>query len=242
MDREQYDIMYRAEGSHWWYRGMRRNTLALLQQFLAPGRTYSILDAGCGTGGTTEDLMRFGVVTGIDFSADALGYAASRGLRRLVCGSVERLPFADHTFDLVTSFDVIYHWGVADERAALAEFRRVLRPGGLALVRLPAFNWLRGAHDVAIHTQRRLTVGEPSARMREVGFEIVHATYANTMLFPLAVLKRTVDRFLPAAPADLTVPPTPVNLAFEAVLSLEVPIARRVGLPVGLSTVVLGRA
>src|SRR5262245_40242611 len=152
MDREQYAIMYEVEQTHWWYRGMRRSTRALLRRYLRSGQTYEILDAGCGTGGTTEDLYEFGRVTGIDFSTDALGFAASRGIGRLVRGSVEQLPFPDHTFDLVTSFDVIYHRAVIDERAALAEFRRVLRPGGLALVRLPAYDWLRGAHDVVIHT------------------------------------------------------------------------------------------
>src|SRR5262245_12182683 len=145
MDREQYEIMYQVEQAHWWYRGMRRNTRALLRRFLAPGRTYDVLDAGCGTGGTTEDLLEFGCVTGVDFSTEALGYATSRGLHRLVQGSVEQLPFPAATFDVVTSFGVIYHRAVVDERRALAEFRRVLRPGGFALVRLPAFDWLRGA-------------------------------------------------------------------------------------------------
>jgi SAM-dependent methyltransferase len=242
MDREQYEIMYRVEQTHWWYRGMRRNTRMLLRRFLAPGRTYDLLDAGCGTGGTTQDLYEFGRVIGLDFSTDALGFAASRGLHDLVRGSVEQLPFSDDRFDVVTSFDVLYHRAVGDERVALAECHRVLRPGGYALIRIPAFDWLRGAHDVVIHTERRFTVGQLTSRMRDAGFEICYASYANSILFPLALAKRLVDRYLPASPADLSVPPKPVNLAFETALALEAPIAHRVGLPVGLSTVVLGRA
>jgi ubiquinone/menaquinone biosynthesis C-methylase UbiE len=242
MDREQYEIMYQVEQTHWWYRGMRRSTRELLRRFLRPGGRYDVLDAGCGTGGTTEDLCEFGNVTGLDFSTDAIGFASSRGLKRLVRGSVEDLPFADKSFDIVTSFDVLYHRAVADERRALRESHRVLRPGGYALVRIPAFDWLRGAHDVVIHTERRFTVGQLASRMRAAGFEICYASYANSILFPLALGKRLVDRFLPAAPTDLTVPPRPVNAAFEAALALETPIAHRVGLPLGLSTVVLGRA
>lgn len=242
MDREQYEIMYRVEQTHWWYRGMRRNTRALLRRYLERGRSYAILDAGCGTGGTTQDLAEFGPVIGLDYSDEALGFAASRGLKRLVRGSVEQIPFPDRMFDVVTSFDVLYHRAVVDERAALAEFRRVLRPGGYALVRIPAFDWLRGAHDVVIHTERRMTVGQLADRMQEAGFAISYASYANSLLFPMALAKRLVDRFLPSSPADLDVPPGPVNWAFEMALALEAPFAHRVGLPVGLSTVVLGRA
>jgi SAM-dependent methyltransferase len=199
-----------------------------------------VLDAGCGTGGTTIDLAELGPVTGLDFSPDALGYAQSRGLQRLIRGSIEQLPFPDNTFDLVTCFDVLYHRAVGDERTALREFRRVLRPGGIALVRDPAFDWLRGAHDVGIHTERRFTTGQMASRFRDAGFTVEFATYGNVALFPLALAKRAVDRFIPS-PADLDVPPAPINRMFEAALSLEAPLAGRVPLPVGLSAVVLGR-
>jgi SAM-dependent methyltransferase len=240
MDQEQYTIMYEVERAHWWYQGMRRNTKALLHRYLAPGVTYKVLDAGCGTGGTTIDLAEFGQVTGVDFSTDALGYAQARGLTRLVRGSIEQLPFGDNSFDLVTCFDVLYHRAVGDERHALAEFKRVLRPGGLALVRDPAFDWLRGAHDIGIHTERRFTTQQMASRFRDVGLEVVYATYGNVALFPLALAKRAVDRFIPS-PADLDVPPPAINKLFEAALSLEAPLAGRVPLPVGLSAVVLGR-
>ncbi|HEV8613483.1 MAG TPA: class I SAM-dependent methyltransferase [Gemmatimonadales bacterium] len=241
MDAEQYRIMYEAESVHWWYRGMRQAALELLARYLAPGRTYELLDAGCGTGGTTQHLRRFGVVTGVDFSGKALRYASKRDLHRLVRASIESLPFAEGSFDAVTTFDVVYHRAVGDDRVALSELHRVLRPGGIVLIREPAFDWLRGAHDVGIHTQRRFTVGHLAERLRQAGFEVRHASYANMLLFPLAVAKRTAERFLPTAPADLSVPAAPLNLAFQAVLALERILARRVSLPVGLSAVVVGQ-
>lgn len=242
MDADQYSTMYQVERDHWWYRGMRRNMWRLLRRYLAAGRSYAILDAGCGTGGTTIELQAFGVVTGIDLWPEALGYAAARGLRRLVGGSLEQLPFQDASFDMWTSFDVLYHRAVGDEVAALREAHRVLRPGGIALLREPAFNWLRGAHDVRIHTQRRFTLEQISRGARQAGFQIEHATYGNALLFPLAFAKRTLERFLPAAMADLSVPPKPINALFEAILALEGPVATRVPLPVGLSVVVVARA
>lgn len=234
--------MYEVEQTHWWYRGMRRNTRRLLDRFLALGRTYDVLDAGSGTGGTTQDLERYGVVTSLDYSPEALAFCATRGLQRLVRGTIEDLPFAGGSFDLVTSFDVICTREVADDLKALTEFRRVLRPGGIALVRLPAFDWLWGEHDAAVHTVRRYTTGQLSDRMQQAGFEILYATYGNVLLFPLAMAKRAAEKFLPAGPADLSVPPKPINLAFEAALSIEEPLSRLVKLPAGLSAVAVGRA
>lgn len=243
MDAEQYRIMYEVEQTHWWYRGIRRNAEALLRRYLAPGRSYDLLDAGCGTGGTTVFLQRFGVVTGVDFSPEALGFSQSRGLKRLIRGSVSQLPFPDQRFDALTCFDVLYHRGVADVVEGLTEFRRVLRPGGIVLIREPAFDWLRGSHDVGIHTERRLTVGDLHSSMRRAGFEVLAGTYANMVLFPLAVAKRTAERWLHLEfPADLTVPAAPVNAALEAVLTLESFVVRRASLPVGLSAFALGRA
>jgi len=242
LDRDQYAIMYDVEGRHWWYRGMRTLNRALLRRYLTPGRRYDLLDAGCGTGGSTRDLREFGTVTGLDFSTDALSFAAKRGLTRLVQGSVEQLPFPDASFDVVTSFDVIYHRAVRDERAALREAHRVLRPGGLALVRIPAFDGLRGAHDVVIHTERRMTVGQLVDCVEQAGFSIEYASYGNTLLFPVAVAKRLADSVISGAPADLSVPPATVNRLLTCLLTAEAGLTGRVSLPIGLSSIVLGRA
>jgi len=243
LDAEQYRIMYEVEQTHWWYRGIRKNAEALLRRYLAPGRSYDVLDAGCGTGGTTIFLQRFGTVTGVDFSSDALGFAQARGLHRLARASVSQLPFPDARFDALTCFDVLYHRGVADVVETLKEFRRVLRPGGIVLLREPAFDWLRGSHDIGIHTERRLTVGDLQQGMRGAGIEVLAGTYANMLLFPLAIAKRSAERWLHMDfPADLTVPAPPVNRALEAVLTLESFIARGAALPIGLSAVAVGRA
>jgi SAM-dependent methyltransferase len=243
VDAEQYRIMFEVEQTHWWYRGIRRTAEGLLRRYLAPGRGYDLLDAGCGTGGTTMFLQRFGTVTGVDFSPDALAFAQTRGLKRLVRGSVSQLPFPAERFDALTCFDVLYHRGVADIVESLTEFRRVLRPGGIALVREPAFDWLRGSHDVGIHTERRLTVGDLHASMRRAGFDVLAGTYANMVLLPLAVAKRTAERWLNMDfPPDLMVPAAPLNATLEAILTLESLVTRRGSLPVGLSAFALGRA
>ena len=54
----------------------------------------------------------------------------------------------------------VYHEAVDSDRAALAEFRRVLRPGGRLLIQVPAYDWLRSRHDREVATRERYTAGE----------------------------------------------------------------------------------
>lgn len=242
MERDQYSLMFCQEERHWWYIGMRRIAEELLEQFFRPtnGRP-EILDAGCGSGGTTAWLGRWGRVSGIDVAPEALHLARQRGVKRLVRGSIEALPFASNSFDLVTSFDVLYHLQVGDDRAALAEFQRLLRPGGLALVRVPAHDWLRGAHDQAVHTRHRYHRAELAGKLRAAGFVVERVSYANCLLFPLAPAKRLLERESPAGCIDLWQPPEPLNAILGRVLGLEaVPLAR-LGLPWGLSVVAAAR-
>src|ERR671931_528660 len=142
MEREQYDLMFAQEERHWWYVGMRRISTALLERYPPlVDRPFDILDAGCGSGGMTRYLGSFGRGTGVDLAPEALTLAKQRGLPRLARASVGAIPFLDGSFDVVTSFDVLYHLNVDDDRGALSEIHRVLRPGGIALIRLPAFDW-----------------------------------------------------------------------------------------------------
>ena len=94
---------------------------------------------------------------------------------------------------------MLYHLNVGDDSAALEEIHRVLRPGGVALIRLPAFDWIRGAHDEVVHTRHRYTRDELSAKLEDAGFRLEHATYANFLLFPLAPAKRYLEH-APGAP------------------------------------------
>jgi SAM-dependent methyltransferase len=241
--------MFRREDQHWWYAGMRQVALAVLRRELAGCGSLRILDAGCGTGGTTVRLAEFGTVFGVDYAWEALKPAASRGLgSRLARASVERLPFQDGTFDVAASFEVIYHAGVANDVAAFRELRRVLRLGGLLLLRLPAHDWLRGAHDRLVHTRHRYTKREVGRKLRAAGFTITQLSWANSLLFPPAAAKRLLERgghssAAAAAEPDLWQPPGPVNALLTGCLALERhALTRRVALPPGLSVLAVARA
>jgi ubiquinone/menaquinone biosynthesis C-methylase UbiE len=236
--------MFHAEDRHWWYAGMQAITQALLDRWCTSQSPLNILDAGCGTGAAmTRSLCRYGRVTGIDISAIALGFCRRRQAQRLGRASISALPFRSETFDLVTSFDVLYEQAVPDDLAALREFRRVLKPGGQALLRLPAYDWLRGQHDQVIHTARRYTRPQVARMLEACGFEAQRISHANTFLFPAALLKRMLERLRPGQTprSDLTLEAGPLNRFLGACLSLEAPLITRAGLPFGLSVIALAR-
>jgi SAM-dependent methyltransferase len=245
MNHEEYEVMYQVEDHHWWYLGMERITCNVLERALPSkqeARSLKILDAGCGTGAVMKYLAQFGEVTGFDFSAEALRFSQKRGHTRLAQASVLEIPFACELLDLIISFDVICERGVHDEQA-LSEFARILRPGGLVMLRLPAYDWLRGKHDVATHISHRYTRGEIKAKLERHGLTPVHLSYANMFLFPVAVAKRLSERlFSPQQTgSDLTLDPGLMNGVLRAILSAEAPLVSRIGLPFGLTVVALAR-
>jgi SAM-dependent methyltransferase len=245
MEREQYAIMARQEERHWWYTGMRRVALAVLDGELNGRRGLRILDAGCGTGGTTRALRRYGEVFGIDLAWEGLEPARERGLQHLARATIERLPFASSSFDAVTSFEVVYHLGVDNDIRAFEEIRRVLKAGGVFLLRVPAHDWLRGEHDRLVHTRHRYAPDEVRGKLETAGFHVAQLTWANSLLFPPAVAKRLLERVQGEtgdAEPDLWQPPGPVNSVLERAIAVEsLAIPRGIPLPFGLSVLAVAR-
>jgi ubiquinone/menaquinone biosynthesis C-methylase UbiE len=242
VDPREYEIMYRAEQSHWWYQGMAAITGRILERFYSPGSGLAILDAGCGTGAGLLFLSQYGSVTGLDISDHALRFCAERGCTEVTRASVMALPFHDEAFDLVTSFDILYFKGIHDERA-LNETARVLRQKGRLLIRVPAFDWLRGTHDVKVSTAHRYTSRELAGKLVKSGFEVELLSYANMFLFPLALLKRFAEkwRLAPQEDSDIAVGAGPFSGLLRRSLVLESRIIPWWRLPFGLSVVAVAK-
>jgi SAM-dependent methyltransferase len=240
MDR-MLDATAHAEPRHFWFRGLRRYARTLIGRRLSPGAR--ILDAGCGTGYNLGWLARYGGAVGVDLSPKALAFAAA-GRRPVARASVTRLPFADDTFDLVTSFDVIYSLGDDDEAAALAEMWRVVRPGGFVLVNAAALDSLRGSHSVLTREVRRYTRARLRARLERAGFRVTRLTATNASTLPIALAVRWRQRRRGAethvSVREFEPPPGPVNAALAGLLAAEAwLIGRGLDLPVGSSVMAL---
>lgn len=239
MEKAEYERMYGLEKTHWWYVGMRRVSAAFLGRPGQPGN-WRVLDAGCGTGAGLDFLGRYGSVYGVDLAQEAIGFCQLRGVERVARASVDGLPFPAGSFDLVTSFDVLYHRAVEDDLSALREFHRVLKDGGLLLLRVPAFDFLRGHHDAMVHTRHRYQSGELVAKLRQAGFAVERVSYANFFLFPLALAKRALERNGKAV-SDVQPARRPINALLAGVLGAEASLIRRLSFPFGLSLLALAR-
>ncbi|MDT7689655.1 MAG: hypothetical protein QOE46_2414 [Acidobacteriota bacterium] len=248
MRAQDYADLYALEESYWWFLGMREVTAALLDPLCPPGRARDILDAGCGTGGMLSWLTRYaggGRIAGIDISPDALDFCRARGQRDVAQASVTALPFADSTFDLVTSFDVLVQLpGEGSDELAMREMFRVLRPGGVVFARAAAYEWMRSDHDEALRTQRRYQLNQLVERMERAGFRVRRATYANALLLPVAAMRRLVLKRLGLGGQGSDVKPLPPSLAWlnrslTSTLAGEARLLKRPGarLPAGLSTI-----
>jgi SAM-dependent methyltransferase len=248
MQAQDYAYLYELEENFWWFVGMREISKVLLDPICAAAHERQVLDAGCGTGGMLTWLAQYAGshrVVGIDLSPTALEFCRERNHQQLTQGSIAELPFADSSFDLITSFDVVQHVLNQGDVRAIAEIYRVLRPGGFAFVRTSAYEWLRSGHDEALNVQRRYTLGELSDEMQRAGFTIRRATYANTFLLPVAVIKRLVLSRFGLAHAESEVRPWPkswqwLNGLMSLPLKLEAGVLRRMDLPFGVSAICIG--
>lgn len=232
----EYARMRQAEDEHWWYRALRSLVARELARSTGRGGLPRILDAGCGTGG---GLARWTQTLGtpcygIDLASAALSHCRQRGQRLVAQASVEALPFGRDAFDVVVSLDVLCLEGV-DEPAALAEIRRVLRPGGLLVLNVPAFDTLRGEHDRAVRIRRRFVREELADLLRANGFDVGRVSYWNTVLFPAVWLIRRLRRGGREATSDLTRLPGALNAALAALLRAEAKLLAVVKLPFGTS-------
>lgn len=244
MEPDEYDYLHRLEDTLWWFVGMRRIVYQVLRRHVGePRGSLRVLDAGCGTGGSLPLLERFGTVTAFDFYPKAAFLAAARRPGRVFIGSIDAIPLADASFDLVTAFDVICQLPPPQDEAALREMARVTRPGGSVLVRVPAYQALAGPHDATLQTQHRYSAGEVREKVRRAELEPVWTSYANTLLFPVAAVRRLWAKRQRGATGQSDVRPVPaaLNGAFCALLSLEAQLVKRAALPFGLSVLAVAR-
>lgn len=244
MSPDENDVMRSVEDHYWWYQALRQHVAAEIEP-AAPD--FSLLDAGCGTGGMLNVVrQKFPVanLTGVDQSTHALELTAARQTgAKLIPASVQELPFPEHSFDFVLSLDVLVSVGL-DESLAVHEAHRVLRPGGRLILNVAALEFLKGAHDCAVDADRRYTQRQLQALLEVAHFYVERLSYWNATLTPPIALIRWLSRaraHTDKPRSDFRPLPPILNSLLKRVAALELSASRHVSLPFGTSLFAVAR-
>ncbi len=243
MDAAAYAFIFEREHQHWWFRARRELIARTVTRFVPDGAPF--LDVGCGTGSLLERLGGAVEPWGLDPSAESVARGRAHGLRRLTEGDVDAIAtLPQRHFAGVGFFDVLEH--LDDDASALRLAFDALRPGGVVVATVPAFQWLWSRHDEVHQHRRRYRRAEMGARLADAGFVPELLTYYNARLFPLVATVRLVERaFGLHGDADTRVPPAPINRLLERIfLSEGGRLARATttgGFSAGLSVLAVGR-
>lgn len=241
METEEYRQMYEVEEFHWWFASKREFVYTYLDGLDLNSRF--ILDVGCGTGIMSQFLEQFGKTVSIDYSLSALRFCQQRKLKRVCQGNGLQLPFQDNSFDLVTAFDILYHQWIVDDRVALKEFHRILKPQGRLLITDSAFQFLYSSHDRAVLARERYTLPTMAKRLQESGFRICKSSYTFFSTFPIVLVVRLFESLFQAqAQSNVTKPSWLVNTILTQVMKWEASLLNHISFPFGSSILVLAEA
>jgi SAM-dependent methyltransferase len=236
----------RAEREHFWFKGFRAFVAPVVARAAATRPPARLLDCGCGTGVNLPMLAQYGTAYGFDLTWTGLKFAKDHGTQRLAQASVVHVPFRDAAFDLVTCFDVLQCLPPDVGRQVIAEFHRILAPGGHLVMNVAALEALRGDHAVLAEEAHRYERGELHAAVEAAGFHVERLTFTNTSLFPVMFGLRWWQRqrgLRPAedAQAEIGIPTAPVNHALTGLLKIEAALVRRLNMPIGSSLLLLAQ-
>lgn len=249
MKQEMYEYFNAIEERHWWFRARKDIVLKMIDKYFDSPSTRAVrsgraqvLDVGCGTGGMLRHLARYGEVWGLDPNEQALRYSRAKVPEaHLLAGKLPNtLP--DKQFDLITCLDVLEH--VDEEERAVKKLAETLKPDGLLVLTVPAYQWLWTAHDDINEHKRRYTTKELETTITNAGFSIQKISYYNTLLFVPAALAKLLTRLYPRknkSHFSEKPPPAILNVPLRIIFSLEQYLLSHINFPFGVSIIVIAK-
>jgi 2-polyprenyl-3-methyl-5-hydroxy-6-metoxy-1,4-benzoquinol methylase len=244
LDAILYDELQQVEHTHWWFRARRQIVWSLVERFInrPRGRRLQVCELGCGTGGNLAAVAEQHDVVGVECSPHALAHARKALGRRIHWGRLPdevRLPA--ESFDIVLMTDVLEH---IEEDAASAETALgLVRPGGLLIATVPAYQWLYSPRDAQHHHFRRYGKRQFAALWNIAEAETILLSHYNTLLFAPAAAARLVSKALAGRGkiGDIKVPGPLVNSLLTRTMGSEASLLGRVPVPFGLSLICVVR-
>lgn len=240
MDPKAYDQMAAVEDIHWWFVARRRILTRVIQTLPLP-ESPQILDVGCGSGGNLPMLKRHGTVKAMEYGETARQLATARQIAEVQSAHLpEDVPYPDHSFDLIVMSDVLEH--LEQDVVSLQALRSRLAPQGWLLLTVPAYPFLWSRHDELNHHQRRYTRAQLCQVVQQGGYQIHYVSFFNTILFPIVLILRILNKALRRQEGDdLTMPSRWINQILTQIFAFERQFLPRFRFPFGVSLLLIAR-
>ena len=244
MNAEEYANLDQVEGEHWYYSGKRQFVREWLGRVRPPGRDDVLLDCGAGTGRFAQEMEACCRVLVLDDHEESLRLLRTRFRpEQILSLKGDAVPLPDASLEYVTALDVLEH--VPDDAAVVRGFHRLLKPGGIAAVTVPASMALWSDWDVGLHHFRRYDRAQLRALFPGDGWEILYVNYTNVVVYPAVWWVRKWRAWRPRKPvvaADRTEDKLPPRWLNALLRSVFVGLARwRVPFPFGVSLLLVAR-
>jgi len=239
MNAAEYANMDRMEATHWYYAGKRVIARHWLEQAGPPRPDQLLLDCGAGTGRFAKEMETSCRVMVLDDHEESLRILRTRfRADQILSLAGDQVPLPAASLDYVTALDVLEH--TPDDRAVVAGFARLLKPGGVALVTVPASMALWSDWDVSLHHYRRYSRPQLKALFPDSEWELLHVNYTNIVIYPAVWVIRKWRKIFPSqSRSEDKEPPQWLNAILQKIF---VGLALwRAPLPIGVSLVLVAR-
>jgi 2-polyprenyl-3-methyl-5-hydroxy-6-metoxy-1,4-benzoquinol methylase len=239
MEESYYKKYFVLEKEHWFFRVRKKILFYFIKKYAKFGS--KVFDFGCGSGYLVGELQKMGYdASGTDVSTEAIEFGLSKGVRNLSAVQDGEIKPLEGGFDLILALDVVEH--MEDDSRAIRAIEGALKPGGIAIITVPAYQWMWGVQDDVNHHFRRYTMSSLVEVIKGANnFKIIRKTYFNTFLFlPIAIV-RIISKWLnlKGRESDFEIDNQILSALFYFIFNLETRLLKFISFPFGVSILVV---
>ncbi len=231
----QYRNLYER---HWWWRSREVEIVAQLEKHLSGRDDAAILDVGCGDGLFFDQLQKFGTVEGVEADPNTMT-KNGKWSEQIHCRLFDNSFAPNRKYDAILMLDILEH--MPDPDGALEHAHTLLKPNGVLIATVPAFNSLWTSHDDLNHHYIRYTKKTFCPLVKNVGFGSLESRYLFHWTCPVKLMIRLKEWMLGGEAKSPTVPSRIVNFVCKTLSRLEQATISRLPMPFGSSLMVTAR-
>lgn len=177
---EGHEECFQIEEKSFWFKYRNKCIINLIKRFSLP--EDEIIEIGGGNGYVAKAIQDMGYkITMIEPHLSGIRNAKERGIKRIICATLEELDISPNVISAIGLFDVLEH--VKDDSIFLRKLYELLKPNGQLYITVPAFNFLWSNQDKYASHYRRYNIRNISSLLNNIGFEIKYISYFFSILF-----------------------------------------------------------